>query len=332
MDIKELDKSNLHKLIIDYPNQLNIGQQFAKGVSVPQKNYSNLIICGMGGSAIPGEMLISYLIHKTKSPLRIPSYLVRGYSLPPIANSDSLIFISSYSGGTEETLACFKDALKIGATIVTFSAGGKIEELAKEYGLAHVKLTIDIDNFQPRYATTYSFAAMQQVLTNSSLCDTLERIPSLDALQFEKKGISLAKQAVGKIPIIYASSGFKFLAKLWKIKLNENSDTQAFWNYFPELNHNELEGFSRPQAQFKVVILRSKDDPKRISERMELTNQFYQSWDIDCEIIDLVGESYLEQFINGMLLGDWYSYYLAMEYGIDPTPSDVVEEFKSKLS
>ncbi len=331
MNQNPLDKSNLRQLIIDYPNQLDVGQKFAKGISVPGKEYSNFIVCGMGGSAIPGELLISYLIDNQDVPFTIPSYLVRGYALPPIANAKSLIFISSYSGNTEETLSCFDDALKHGSTIVSFSSGGKVEELSREYGVQHFKFNLDFDNFQPRYATTYSFAAMQQVLTNAGLCGSIQKLPKINAEDFEIKGEELAKSGFNKTLIVYASSRFKFLAKLWKIKLNENTNTQAFWNYFPELNHNELEGFSMPRSEFKVTILRDKDDHERNKKRIEVTKEFYNGWNIDCEIIDLKGNTYLEKFINGMLLGDWFSYYLALEYGIDPSPSDVIENFKKKL-
>lgn len=331
MNHEDLDKANLRQLIIDYPNQLDVGQKFAENISIPEKEYSNFIICGMGGSAIPGEMLISYLINNQDVPFTTPSYLLRGYSLPPVANANSLVFISSYSGNTEETLACFDDALKHKATIISFSSGGKVEEISKEYAIPHVKFDLKHENFQPRYATTYSFAAMQQVLTNSGLCGNLEQLPKIDSKSFEVKGEELAKEGLNKTQIIYASSRFKFLAKLWKIKLNENSNTQAFWNYFPEINHNELEGFSMPRNPFKVTILRDQDDHERNKRRMEVTREFYQNWGIDCEIIDLIGETYLEKFINGMLLGDWYSYYLALEYGIDPNPSDVIEKFKKRL-
>jgi len=326
-----VDKSNLHQLIIDYPNQLDVGQAFAQNISMPKKEYSNFMVCGMGGSAIPGEMLISYLINNQDVPFAIPSYLVRGYTLPPIANAKSLVFISSYSGNTEETLSCFDDALKHGTTIISFSSGGKVEELSKEYGIQHVKFNLDFDNFQPRYATTYSFAAMQQVLTNAGLCGSIQQLPKINAKDFEVKGEELAKKGINKTLVIYASSKFKFLAKLWKIKLNENTNTQAFWNYFPELNHNELEGFSMPRNKFKVTILRDEADHERNRKRMQITNEFYNGWGIDCEIIDLVGDTYLEKFINGMVLGDWFSYYLALEYGVDPSPSDVIEKFKKKL-
>lgn len=331
MDIYELDKSNLRQLIIDYPNQLLDGQKFAEGVSVSEKEYSNLIVCGMGGSALPAELLFSHFAHGSDKPLEIPYYAVRGYSLPRQANSDSLVFISSYSGNTEETVSCFEEALKIGATIVAFSAGGKIEEIAQENQVPHIKFSIEHDNFQPRYATTYSFMAMLQVLTNSNLCGNIEKLPNIDSKSLEVQGEKLAQKTKGKIPVIYTSDRFKSLARLCKIKLNENSNTQAFWNYFPELNHNEFEGFSMPRSDFVVTIFRSKHDLPRIQQRMEITKKFYNEWEINCEIVDIKGGSYLEEMLNGMVLGDWMAYYLALEYGIDPSPSDIVGKFKKAL-
>lgn len=324
-----IDKSNLRRVILEYPNQLQIGQDFAKNISLPKKNYSNLIICGMGGSALPGDMLINYFQNKKGSPL--PIYINRDYNLPSIATKNSLIFISSYSGNTEETVSCFKEALEIGAPIIAFANGGKIEEIANENNVPLVKYEINFENFQPRYATTYAFAAMHQVLTNLKLTDIITEFPKINSLFFEEKGKELAQKLKNKTPIIYTSNKLKIVAKNWKIKINENSKTPAFWNYFPELNHNEMVGFTNPQGNFFNIVIKTDNDNKLIKKRMEITKELYGKKEIPGEIIEIPGKSYLERILNALILGDWVSYYLALEYNQDPTPVDMVEDFKEKI-
>jgi glucose/mannose-6-phosphate isomerase len=327
-----MDKYNLRQIILDYPNQLNIGQEFANKTEInfKKKEYDNIIICGMGGSALPAELLSGYL--KDKKELKINILISRDYSLPLSASKNSLIFISSYSGNTEETISCFKKALMLKSDIVAFSEGGKVEEVAKENNIPHVKYDIKVDHIEPRYATTYVFTAMHQVLTKLNIVATIEDFPNINPRDFEVYGEELAKKAKNKIPIIYASSQYKALARIWKIKINENSKSPAFWNYFPELNHNELVGFSNPNNEYFVLMIQDKDDHERINKRMQITSDIYQDLGIGTEIIEMKGENYLEKFLNTLVMGDWISYYLAMEYEQDPTPVELVEEFKKKLN
>jgi glucose/mannose-6-phosphate isomerase len=324
-----LDKSNLRQVIIDYPNQLEIGKNFAKNINLKlEKKPSNLIICGMGGSALPGDVLGAYLKNQG---INLPIYLAMDYALPHEVNQDSLIFISSYSGNTEETVACFEEALEKKLNILAFSESGKIEEIARKNNIPHIKYQIDFTNFQPRYAISYAFMAMNEVLTNLNLSDTIELLPKINSLSKENFGKDLAKKAKNKIPIIYASENFGFLAKTWKIKINENSKLPAFWNVFPALNHNEMVGFSKPPHDYFVIILKDSTDDSRNQKRMDLTAELYKERGIGVEVINIEGNNFLEKFLNTSILGDWISYYLALENNQDPNPVDMVEEFKEKL-
>jgi glucose/mannose-6-phosphate isomerase len=327
-----MDKYNLRQIILEYPNQLKLGEKFAERIQpIKTNNFTNLIICGMGGSALPADLLSSYLDNQEKS-FSLPISIVRDYNLPPRENQDSLIFISSYSGNTEETVSCFLQALKLKASIVAFSEGGEIEKIAKKNKVPHVKYKIDFPHFQPRYANTYAFAAMHKVLTNIKLSDKINKFPKIDSRETEVLGEELAKKAKNKIPVIYSSSQLKTVARNWKIKINENSKSPAFWNYFPELNHNEMLGFSLPKNDYVIFILQDPEDEERIKERMELTSKLYQAKGIATEIIPVKGKEYLEKTLYSLVLGDWVSYYLALEYNQDPTPVEMVEEFKKKLS
>lgn len=327
-----MDKSNLRQVILDYPNQLNIGRKFAEKLKInfKKKNYKNVIICGMGGSALPGELLDSYLKFQQKSKLTI--IICRDYNLPPETTKNSLIFVSSYSGNTEETISCFEEALKLKLDIVAFSESGKIEKIAKKNKVPHVKYKIKFKDFQPRYATTYSFMAMHQVLTKLNLVDIIDKLPKINSKDFEIYGEELAQKIKNKIPVVYASSRNKALAQNWKIKINENSKSPAFWNYFPELNHNELVGFSFPRNNYFVLMLQDDKDHVRITKRMKVTAEIYKKIGMETEIIGMKGKDYLTKFLNTLILGDWVSYYLALEYNQDPTPVELVEEFKKKLN
>jgi len=331
-----LDVSNLRKVILEYPNQLKLGQQFARETSlesleeVKGKKFSSLIVCGMGGSALPAELLTSYLRNQENNFFRLPIMICRSYSLPELADKNSLIFISSYSGNTEETVSCFYDALKIGAATVAFSAGGKVEAIAQKNEIPHVKYQIDFENFQPRYATTYAFAAMQDTLANLKLSNKIN-YPKIDSEKNELLGKELAKKTKDKTLVFYASDKFSVLARIWKIKVNENSKIPAFWNYFPELNHNEMLGFAMPKSNFSVTLLRDPNDHLQIQERIEATAKLYKSKGVETQIINLEGSSYLEKILNTMVLSDWHSYYLALEHNQDPTPIEMVEDFKKEL-
>jgi glucose/mannose-6-phosphate isomerase len=326
---KNLDKSNLKQIIIDYPNQLEIGAQFAKEINLELKEKpSNLVVCGMGGSALPGDFLKAYL---KNIGVKLPVYVSLDYSLPHETNQNSLIFISSWSGNTEETVACFEEALRRKLDIVAFSESGKVEEIANKNKVAQVKYKIDFPNFQPRYGTTYAFTAMNQVLTNLGLSDRIDFLPKIDSLQKENYGKTIAQKAKNKIPIIYSSEDFGFLAKTWKIKINENSKLPAFWNVFPALNHNEMVGFSKPPHQYFVLILKDSSDNPSTKKRMDLTAELYKKRGLEVEMIEIEGATFLEKLLNTSVLGDWISYYLALENNQDPTPVDMVEEFKKLL-
>lgn len=327
-----MDNLNLRKVILEYPKQIHLGQKFAGKISAPKEktSYKNLIICGMGGSALPAEILTEYLFFEKKSSL--PVYICRDYKLPPYANKKSLIFISSYSGNTEETVACFKEALKKNLSIIAFTAGGKIETIALKKNIPLVKYKIDFPNFQPRYAVGYAVNSMLDILTKYGILAMMPRIPKVDSREKEILGEDLARKIKGSLPIFYASNRFRSLAQNWKIKINENSKTPAFWNVFPEVNHNEMVGFTLPQCSIKVFFFRDKEEEPAILKRIKITKELLQKQGVITEIINLEGKDYWEKLFSTLVLGDWVSYYLALEYGQDPTPVKMVEDLKKALA
>lgn len=336
-NLNPIDKSNFRQFILDTSTQFEVGMRLSKNIKL-DGNFTSVTVSGMGGSALPLNLLQTYINVTEPKPLNI--YINRYYSLPPQAKqSDSLNFISSYSGTTEEVISSLEEANKHSLPFIGFSSGGKVEELCKKYQMPHIKLPIPYPNYQPRMGTGYFFGAMFQVLVNQGLIsDTSNELISQankfnDFMSsYEEKGKELAKKLKGKTPVIYASSNLASVAMVWKIKLNENAKTPAFWNYFPELNHNEMVGFTNPQAKFFAVMLKDKNDNPRNTKRYEVTAKVLAEKGVESEIIDMDGKDVFSKMFLSIALSDWTSYYLALEYNQDPTPVEMVEQLKKILA
>lgn len=340
-NLNPLDTYNFRQMIIDSPDQFAVGFEIAKDARV-KGDFQSIMISGMGGSALPGNLFRVYLSDVAKrekfSGKRLGIFQNRFYGLPHEAFDHCINFICSYSGNTEETIASFEEALKHNLPCIGFSSGGKIEEMCREHGIPHVKMPIPTEGFQPREGTGYFFGAMYRVLINQGLVpDTREEILSwAEALrgkvsEFEAQGKALSEKLVGKTPVIFSTTRFKSVAMIWKIKMNENAKTPAFWNYFPELNHNEMVGYTKAQGKFIVIMLRDSDDFAPMQKRFEVTADLLREKGVEVEMIDMPGESVFEKMFGSILIADFASYYLALKYGIDPTPVDMVEALKKML-
>lgn len=337
MAMVKIDKSNMRKVILDFPKQFEEVLELAKDIKVESK-FENIIICGMGGSALPADILITWLNHliSESSTSLPPIYIHRDYNLPPRAGKKSLIICISYSGNTEETISALKEAIGKKLKVAAIASGGKIEDLCKKYNISFIKIPSGI---QPRSAIGYQFISLVKILSNSKVIkdaskEILELAKKLKKLNQEKRGKEIAKKLVNKIPLVYASNKFKCLARIWKIKFNENSKIPAFYDYFPELNHNEMVGFAqinKKDSAFHIIILRDRDDYFKNLKRMKLFANLIKSKGIEVDFIDIAKGDLLFKIFSTLLLGDWISYYLALEYKINPTPVKIVEEFKKKL-
>jgi len=341
-DLNNLDKSNFRQFILNTPSQFKIGMSLAKNIKV-EGNFNLLTISGMGGSALPANLLQAYCEnlfknHPEYKPLEI--YINKYYSLPRQAKGqNALNLIASYSGNTEETLACLEELNLLNLPFIGFSSGGKVEALCRQYGAPHIKLPIPYPNYQPRMGTGYFFGAMFQLLVNHGLVPdlTADIISKADKFNvympdYEKKGKELAQELRGKTPVIYASPKHKSVAMVWKIKINENAKTPAFWNFFPELNHNEMVGFTNPQGKFFIIMLKDKEDNPKNLKRYQATANLLKKRGIDSRVIDMDGDDIFSKMFLSISFADWTSYYLALEYGQDPTPVAMVEELKVILT
>ncbi|KKP68022.1 MAG: Bifunctional phosphoglucose/phosphomannose isomerase [Candidatus Moranbacteria bacterium GW2011_GWE1_35_17] len=332
-----VDKYNLKKVIQEEYKQIQEGLSLAGNIKFDHK-FDSIMISGMGGSALPGNVLRIFInsTYKGSTEKRLQVFQNRFYSLPVEAYNNCLNIISSYSGNTEEPIASFQECLDNNLPCIGISNGGKVKEMCLANNIAHIPYPYE--NFQPRMATGYSVLAMFKLLINSGLIkfdvkqleEVSERLKEMTS-ELEEQGKDLAKKLVGKTPIIYAGTRFKSIAHIWKIKINENAKTPAFHNYFPELNHNEMVGFTNPQAKFFFVMLLDREDHPQNIKRFTVMKELMEKKGMESEIVETRGDNVFEKVFSTLCLGDWTSYYLALEYGIDPTPVDMVEEFKALI-
>lgn len=319
-----IDKSNMLNVIESFPSQCKTAMGLTKGIAVSGE-IKNIIIAGMGGSGIAGDILKAY-IHNSK----IPVYVVKDYKLPEFVNEATLVFAVSYSGNTEETLAAYKDALRKKAKIVAITSGGELAALCKK--------TIKIpQGYQPRAALSFLFFPMLGVLSNMNIIkvDSKEINELFSAIsnveEYKNEAKKIVKQIKNKTPVIYASSLFGAIAYRWKCQFNENSKTASFYHVFSEMNHNEIVGYqTASRDDFISVFLRDKYEHNQIKKRMDITKKIIGT-KVDITEVNSRGESLLARIFSLIYLGDFVSYYLAIDKRIDPTPVAVIENLKREL-
>src|SRR3989338_805201 len=326
--MENIDKSNMGGFLDRFQEQIVEGYKIGSKVDL-QGRFDNIVICGMGGSALGGRILKSYLGNK------IPVVIVDDYTIPNFVNSKSLVFVSSYSGNTEETLECYKQAMEKKLNVVVFSNGGKLAELATQNKTPFVKIPTCP---QPRLSYGYQFFSMLKILDNLGMVKVnkqeIDNIAVFIGIQKEKiksRANELAKRLVGKIPAVYGSKNMEAAAYKWKINFNENCKCPAFYNIFPEHNHNELNGLLKNGGNLHLIFLKNKDDNPRVRKRMDIVKKIAEESKIDTTALEAEGNGFLERVIWTIYLGDWTSYFLALEYGVDPTPVELVEKFKKLL-
>lgn len=331
----KLDKFNLRQVILEAVEQINYQYKVENLPESIHTKFDNIIINGMGGSALPAELLSETFSQYTENGIQYPVYINRDYSSSKYIKDSSIIFAISYSGNTEETLSAYETAISENRVVIAMAAGGALIERARELEQPYVVIPNPNPDFQPRYATLYILKAIIEtliqfgVLTDTVRDKIVDLVNQVKPQDFESKGESLANIIKGKTPVVYATCEYKLAAHLWKIKINENAKTPCFWNYVPELNHNEMVGFTNPQANFQFILLQNEVETSRNIKRFNKLKQLFESRGLS--IIDVIVPDFgnkLANLVAMTLIGDWTAYYLALSYGIDPTPVDMVEEFK----
>ena len=318
----------IRQIILDMPKHIVDTVSIVKDFKIDAL-VNSIIITGMGGSAIAGDVLRSYLSEITN--LRVE--VNRGYKLPRWADENTLVIVSSYSGNTEETISAYKNAMKKKCKVLGIATGGKIKEMFEKNNHAFLKLP---KGMQPRNAICYSFFTMLKVLENSGMVPKQtqyikETVKALQKPMLRTAAKDLAKSLVGKVPLIYSSEKLKVVAYRWKCEFNENAKIHAFSGTLPELNHNELVGFTKRLADFHVIFLKDQDDDKHIKKRIAITKKLVKHYNVPVTEIGIAGPDRLTRMFSAIFMGDMTSYYLALEYGTDPTPVEIIERLKEML-
>lgn len=342
--IQSIDPTNQRKDIREFFHQVEEAVAIGNSakVKIPRKGIRSIVLTGLGGSAIGGDVLRSYL----GDDLQVPIIVNRFYTLPAYVNSSTLVIVSSYSGNTEETISAYKDAIRKKAAILCITTGGVVGSMAGKYG--HPRIAIP-PGLQPRAALGYSFFPLLMTLirngyvknkakeikeTISLLKDLADKYSSSDATT--NPALALAQQVHGKLPIIYSSTErFDTVNVRWRGQICENAKQLAYGNMFPELNHNELVGWrvlKELMKQFELIVLRDHEDHKRVAARMDITQQLLREYAANVTEIHSQGKSLLARMFSLIHFGDWVSYWLAILNHEDPAPVKAIDYLKSRLA
>jgi glucose/mannose-6-phosphate isomerase len=343
--ITRVDKANMLDGLARFPEQIK--ESLAIAEATERFNFikiDNVIIVGMGASAISGDIMASLFRDK----LDVPIVVNREYDLPKWVNKDTLVICISYSGNTDETISSFKIAYQKKCKIICISTGGKLQDLAEKRKVPFVKIPAGI---QPRAATAYLLFPSIIFLKKIGLLKTVidadieETIAvTQDFVAMNNKAVpeennqakQLAKKIFNTIPQIYGWGIYTPIAKRWRHQLNENSKVIARTDVVPECNHNDIVGWSaNPEIskQFSCVLIRDKDE-----EIIDMTTRFSFMHDLfrntagNIVEVSPKGKSQLAKMMYLMCLGDFTSCYLAVLRGIDPSPVDIITELKKRLA
>ena len=344
--IKKIDQAEMYDAIYNFPSQFEDGLKRAKEIHLPRwgkRQVRNIVVAGLGGSAIGGDLVRSYLAKE----LNIPFFICRNYNLPNWVLPATLVFISSYSGNTEETLSTFQDALQKGAKIICLTSDGKVGEISAKEKIPCVLLP---KGYQPRAALGYSFVPILVLLERLGFVEGeeanlrktkefLEGNRSKYQVEVDTKNNPakiLATKLHKKLPVIYASTDhFDAVSTRWKGQCCENAKMLAFNNVFPEFNHNELVGWkvlSDYRDDLIVVILKDSGDHPRIQKRMEIVKGIIEKLKVEVIEVESSGENLLSRMFSLIQLGDFTSFYLSVLNGEDPSPVKVIDFLKGELA
>jgi glucose/mannose-6-phosphate isomerase len=309
-------------------------------VSIDGSGIENVVYAGMGGSAIGALISASWPGYK------IPFELVRGYDIPAYVSAKTLFICCSYSGNTEEALSALEQADSKGAKIAIIASAGKLVEIAKEKGYP---LVVVPSAEQPRYSVLSMFKALVAILVSAGLVDGASAFRDIDkASEFLSQQVKkwqatvptsdnqaklIAVEAAGKSVVIYAGPKLIPAAYKWKIGFNENAKQIAWWNQYSEFNHNEFIGWTEQPSikPYLVVDLRSNLEHPRIQKRFELSAKLLSGKRPEPVVIEVQGETLIEQIVYASCLGDFTSLYTAILSGVSPAPVDLVERLKKEL-
>jgi glucose/mannose-6-phosphate isomerase len=344
LEVLNVDRSGMVQLLLDFAEQVQAGERLGRSAELPRAAKARaIVVAGLGGSAIGGDLLRSYV-----SPdCRVPISVNRHYILPAFVGPETLVCVVSYSGNTEETLSAFAEARSRGAPVLTITGGGQLADMATQAGVPVIRVG---SGMPPRATLGYLFTPLLVVLSrlglvpdqHAAIAETVELLRELAAQyrpgveSFRNPPKELARQLYGKWPAVYGVQDFSdVVAYRWRTQFNENSKVLAVHHVFPELNHNEVVGWSGSHSLFNdvwVVMLRDHQEMDRIAQRIEITKSLLQEKAAGITEVWAQGRSRLARTFSLLYMGDFTSYYLALLYGVDPTPVRMIDLLKERLA
>jgi glucose/mannose-6-phosphate isomerase len=339
--MKEIDRSGMLSLCVDAPRHYAKASELARTLSIGKIKPTTIITAGMGGSAIGGELLKDWARDHTTIPIQV----CREYTLPAYADENTLAIVVSYSGETEETLSVFLDAIRRKCPTVCISSGGTLQHFAERLNVPHLQVPAGM---APRATLPYLFVPMLALLhetgsvaaVDPEIAETIEILRKVsEANQPAEPSESnfakaLASNVCGTIPVIYGFGFYRAVAQRFKTQFNENSKVPAKWEFFPELDHNEIVGWEHVDdmaEHFSVILIRDEDEPESIRQRIEATKEIIRKQSVKTFELHSLGKSTLAKMASVICIGDFASIYLAILRGIDPTPVNTISVLKERL-
>ncbi len=337
--IERFDQTGMLADVAAQPLQLEDALWRAESAALASvETPGGLLVCGMGGSAIGADLANAVLGDRATRPLHV----LRGYSPPGWLTADYFVLCSSYSGYTEETLACYEAARVADAPRAVLTTGGALAQMAREDGVPVIGIP---SGMQPRAAVIYMVVG---ALAAAAACDAAPSLrgeveqaePLLRRLADDwgpgaqgSLAADVAHRLNGTVPVVHGSGPTLAPAMRWKTQINENAETAAFYAPLPEANHNEICAWERGRAlaPLAAVFLGSADQHPRLRRRVELTAKQAHDAGAACILVDAQGDTPFERVMSLVLLGDLVSFYLAVLEGIDPTPVAAIERLKAEL-
>lgn len=330
--LEPIDSGDQYGALMSMPDHLRDALWRFASAKIDLIEASGLVICGMGGSAIGGDLALAALGGQSAKPIEV----VRRYGVPPWTPPDRAIFCSSYSGNTEETLAGFAAAEAVGASRIVATTGGELAAAARRAEVPVIGMPAGL---QPRAAVGYTFALAAEVAAQVGAAPAIRTEIDSSAAHLEAawdgllaKAAALADAVSDSVPLVYGSGLTTPVAYRWKCQINENAKLPAFCHELPEMDHNEIVAFEGAgEGAYAAIFLEDQDQHPRERERMELTAELIGPKAQEVVIVETEGETRTERLLWTVALGDLLSLELAARGGVDPTPVAVIENLKDRL-
>ena len=325
----------MNDYINDFTNHLREAMKIGSSANLNKidKKFSNILICGLGGSGIGGTIVNDIVSPKAV----IPIAATKDYSIPNFVDEKTLVIANSYSGNTEETLYALEKCQAKGAEIAVITSGGKLKTIAEKNNYPHIIIP---GGQPPRAMFGYAFTELFYVLNHYGIVDDSfksdfeKAITLLDSEKYDiqKQAMELAKKMYKQTPVIYVANGFEGVAVRFRQQINENSKMLCWHHVVPEMNHNELLGWRTNVDDLAVVYFRNKLDYDRTQIRMDINKKVISKYTENITEIWSKGDSVVENSLYHINLGDWVSWYLSEMNNVDAIEIDIINFLKGELA